>query len=101
MGTEVEMSAGDRCFWPCPEKDRHILGEIRCVTVGETKVRALMLYESSFGRGCEPPEDTPLRGKLIGGMKDIRCSICGRVHNWIIGQDAIDELISKANLAFK
>lgn len=91
------MPAGGRCFWPRPEEDRHILGEIRCVIVGETKVRALMLYEMSFGRGCEPPENTPLRGKLIGSMDAIRCTLCGRVHDWIIGQDAIDELLSKGN----
>jgi hypothetical protein len=97
MGTEVEMPAGDRRFWPRPEKDRHILGEIRCVTVGETKVQALMLYESSFGRGCEPPEDVALRGKVIGSMDAIRCTICGKVHDWIIGQDAVNELLSKGN----
>ena len=89
------MPAGDRRFWPRPEEDRHILGEIQYVTFGQAQVKALMLYEQSVGRGCEPPEDTPLRGKLIGGMNAIHCTICGRVHDWIIGQDAVNELLSK------
>jgi hypothetical protein len=56
-----------------------------------------MLYEQSVGRGCEPPEETPLRGKVIGSMDAIHCTICGRVHDWILGQDAVIELLSKVN----
>ncbi len=92
---QVEPPTENRRYWPRPEEDRHILGEIRCIMVGETQVKALMLYETSHGRGGEPPVLTQLRGKVVGSMDAIRCTICGKVHDWIIGQDALDELLSK------
>ena len=91
------MTANDRRYWPSPQEDKHILGEIKRVTVGQVQVRALILYENSVGRGCEPPEETSLRGKVIGSMDAIRCTICGRVHDWLIGQDAMNELIERMN----
>jgi hypothetical protein len=97
-GTALEISM-DRRFWPHPEEDKHILGEIRCVVVGKARVRALMLYDASVGRGVEPSAETQLRGKVIGSMDAIRCTICGKVHDWIIGQDAMDELISRVTSA--
>lgn len=91
--------ARERRYWPRPEEDRHILGEIGCIAMGETQIKALMLYERSVGRGADPPEDMMLRGKVIGSMDAIHCTICGRVHDWIIGQDAMDELLERINSA--
>jgi hypothetical protein len=38
-----------------------------------------------------------LRGRVIGSMDAIQCTICGRVHDWGIGQDALDELLERIN----
>jgi len=88
------MPANERRFWPQPGKDRHILGEVKRIKVGERDILALMLYETSVGRGDMPAEMLVLRGKVIGSMDAIRCTICGRVHDWIIGEDAMDALLS-------
>jgi hypothetical protein len=92
------MPANDRRYWPRPEQDHHILGEVKRIKVGRTEVLALMLFESSQGRGNEPAEDLPLRGRPIGSMDAIRCTICGKVHDWIIGQDAMDELLERSEV---
>lgn len=91
------MTTNDRRYWPSPQEDKHILGEIQHIMLGQVPIRALMLFEQSISRGGEPPEETSLRGKVIGSMDAIRCTICGRVHDWIIGQDAMNELLSKVN----
>lgn len=87
------MPANERRFWPRPQKDDHFLGEVKRIKVGEREVLALMLYETSVGRGDEPAALPVLRGKVIGSMDGIRCTICGRVHDWIIGEDAMFGLI--------
>jgi hypothetical protein len=92
------MPASERRFWPGSFQDHHILGEVKYVNVGEARVRALMLYEQSIGRGVEPTEDVLLRGRVIGSMDAIRCTICGRVHNWIIGQDAMDAFMESLGI---
>jgi hypothetical protein len=88
------MSDAPRRFWPNPQADRHILGEIRKIKQGDTSVSALVLYEQSVGRGDEPPVTTPTRGTIIGADR-IRCTICGRVHDWIIDQAILNEQPSK------
>lgn len=87
------MPANERRFWPRPQEDPHILGEIKRIKVGEYVVRALMLYETSVARGDEPAALPVLRGRVIGSMDVIQCTICGRVHDWIIGEDAMLSLM--------
>lgn len=85
------MPANERRLWA--GKCGHILGEIKRVVLGEHRVRALMLYEMSV---LQAPEVMPLlRGKVIGSMDAIRCTICGRERDWILGEDAMQELLSR------
>jgi len=87
------MPANERRFWPRQQKDDHSLGEVKIIKVGEHKVLALMLYETSVAR-CDAPAELPmLRGKVIGSMDSIRCTVCGKLHDWIIGEDAMFGLI--------
>jgi hypothetical protein len=87
------MPASERRFWPQPQEDVHRLGEVKRIKVGEHKVLALMLYETSVACGDEPAELPVLRGRVIGSMDAIRCTACGKVHDWIIGEDAMVRLI--------
>ena len=87
------MAANERKFWKC--ENGHILGEVKKLVFGETRIRALMLYEQSTE---EPPAELPaLRLRLIGDADSIACTIpeCGCFRDWHIGQDALDELLSK------
>ena len=90
------MPATERRFWPRPEVHQHVLGEIKIIYVGEAKIRALMLYEQSVERDAIPEEMPPLRGRLVGEMDDIHCTICGRsVGDWLVGEDAMMALLSR------
>jgi hypothetical protein len=50
----------------------------------------LMLYECSQVE--EPRVMPPLRGRLVGSMYDIRCTLCGRTRDWIVGDDVLEGL---------
>lgn len=87
------MPANERRLWFC-EKG-HVLGEVRRIEVNDRNVRALMLYEHSFHSDNLPAEMPELRGKVIGSMDAIRCTICGRTRDWIIGEDGMQALLGK------
>lgn len=70
------------------------MGEIKKVTVGQNRVRALMLYEVSVEQNNVPPSLPALRGKVVGSMEEIQCTICKYKRDWIIGQDGMQELLS-------
>lgn len=90
------MPANERRFWPRPDIHTHVLGEVAHVYIGQTRVRALMLYETSVARDQVPEELPSLRGKVIGDVDAIICSICGQpVADWHIGEDAMEVLISR------
>jgi hypothetical protein len=78
------------------------MGEVRRVVVSKGPVRALMLYEQSLATVGAVPAGVPtLRGRVVGSMDAIRCTVCGRVKDWIIGEDAIAELLEHRVLAPK
>jgi hypothetical protein len=57
-------------------------------------MRGLMLFEQSAME--MPANELPLlRGRLFGDMKEIRCTICGRLRDWSIGEDALNELLER------
>ena len=85
------MPANERRLWWCPKG--HIIGEINKVTVGGHRLRALMLYEHSVEPANVPLSLPALRGKVIGSMDDICCTLSGRTRDWIIGEDGIKELL--------
>lgn len=87
------MPANERRLWWCPKG--HIMGEVKKVTVGQHRVRALMLYEKSVDPADVPPSLPALRGKVIGSMDNICCTICEHTRNWIVGEDAMIQLLSK------
>ena len=91
------MPAHERRFWPRADVHQHVLGELAHVYIGQTRVRALMLYEISVERDQVPAELPILRGKVIGDMDQLSCTLCGRpVADWHIGEDAIEALINRA-----
>ena len=70
------------------------MGEIKKVTVGGSRVRALMLYEVSVEHDDVPPTLPALRGRVVGSVEEIQCTICKYKRDWIIGQDGMQELLS-------
>jgi hypothetical protein len=92
----VNMPANDRRPWPSLTKHQHVLGEVKIVMIGQSKVRALMLYEQSVERDQLPAELPELRGRVIGDQDRIRCTICQRpVADWLIGEDGLEALLER------
>ena len=73
------------------------MGEIKSIVVNSRTVRALMLYERSVYLNELPADIPELRGKVIGSMDTIRCTICGRTRDWIIGEDGMQALLSRVS----
>jgi hypothetical protein len=86
------MSANERKLKWC--KHGHIVGEVKKVTFGTRRVKALMLYEQSVELEDVPEELPPLRARLIGSAADVTCTICKATLEWIIGQDTFDALMA-------
>jgi hypothetical protein len=87
------MPAGERKLKWC--KHGHIMGEIKKITTRERHVQALMLYEQSVELENVPDELPPLRGRVIGDVLEIRCTICkAAMIDWEIGQDAFNALMA-------
>lgn len=86
------MPASERRMWKCPRG--HVIGEVKYLTRDKgVRVRALMQYDRSE---TKLPDELPaLRAKLIGDAYDVRCTICGTVRDWYMGEDAINELLEK------
>jgi hypothetical protein len=87
------MPAGERRLWWC--RHGHVLGEVKHALVGQRRVRALMLYEVSVLLENVPAELPTLRGRVTAGMDDIRCTICGAVKSWEVGEDALEALFER------
>ncbi len=85
------MSVAQTRFWrfDCG----HIGGEVKMLRMGAGRVRILLLYEQSMV--TEPSRRPALRGRIEGSMFEIRCTICGRTRDWVIGEEAMQELLRR------
>ncbi len=86
--------ADNRRFWSfdCG----HIGGEVVTRRVGTGRssgMRTLQLYERSLEREPDAPQD--LRGRLEGSVYAVRCTICGCTRDWIMGEDALRDLLDR------
>jgi hypothetical protein len=89
------MPANERRLWPRPVIHQHVLGEVVRANVGQYQARVLMIYEQSVERDAVPAEMPPTRGRLLGDMQGIRCTICNQaVADWHVGEDAMDALLN-------
>lgn len=79
----------------------HIGGEIHVEDArqGSTAghVRQLLLYEQSLTivPTVLPGSEIPLRGRIEGTVRDLRCTICGSTRDWIMGEDALQQLLKR------
>jgi len=66
--------------WKC--KRGHVLGMIQ---VNSQRRPILMLYRHAIDLDLEPPRvaaEVDVMGVLVGGMRNIRCDVCGGVQEW-------------------
>lgn len=63
--------------WRCEQG--HILGTIQ---VSRDRKALLMLYRHAVDEEADYPAEIDVMGLLMGGMKDIRCDVCGMVKVW-------------------
>jgi hypothetical protein len=84
--------------WKCPKG--HILGVVERASFTTQAghcghVSRLMLYRQaiSVDLGVEVDVIAAVEGTAL----NVRCSICGEVRPWIIGEDAVQRLLEKMN----
>ena len=86
-------------YWKCG--NGHILG---MVTRNGNGIRKLMLYRQALNLFWvnllenDPEEDKEIDVMAIveGYVADVRCSVCGRVRTWVPGEEAMRELLKRA-----
>lgn len=64
--------------WKC--KQGHVLGMIRA---NAQRRPILMLYRHAVDLAAARPAQVDVMGLLSGGMREIRCDVCGRVQEWV------------------
>jgi len=82
--------------WKCP--NGHILGVVERASFTTQAghcghVSRLMLYRQAIS--VDLGVDVDVIAAVEGTALNVRCSICGEVRPWIIGEDAIERLIRK------
>lgn len=75
--------------------DIHIIGELRYVADEGRKVTALALYERSVYVQFIPETLPVLRGSVVGDMRDIRCTLCGRKQRWEGGKAHLQAMLDR------
>lgn len=83
-----------RKYFKCPEK--HLIGEVIYLLDG---TRILFVFETSK-LDTEIVDDIStidLRGRLVGDMYDVKCTICGKTRDWFV--DYVASLTKKNKLA--
>ncbi len=78
--------------WRCP--NGHILGVVRREKVSRYWVRRLALYREAVDPKASAPADVDVIGVVDGAALDVRCSVCGAVRSWSVGQDALERFLS-------
>lgn len=90
------MPANEPRPWPRPAVHAHVLGVVKLMMIGRTRVHALFLFEQSVERDQVPAETPVLRSRIIGDVDNVRCTICGRpVADWHLGEDALEALLER------
>jgi hypothetical protein len=84
--------------WKC--EHGHVLGAVERVKIttanGSTAhVSRLMLYRQAVDPEADQPVDVDVIAAVEGTTLNIRCSICGAVRPWFIGEDAIERLLER------
>lgn len=75
--------------WKCA--NGHTLGQVMRNGQG---VRQLIIYRQAIDEG-ETDEAPEVMATIEGDVLDVRCSICGGVRTWVMGQEALDRLIAR------
>lgn len=70
--------------WQCKECSA-VLGQVKRNGKG---IRQLLLYRNAVQLNDDAPAEVDVIGYLEGTMMDIRCSHCGAVRTWHMGQEA-------------
>jgi hypothetical protein len=52
------------------------------IQISRDRKALLMLYRHAVDEEAENPAEIDVMGLLMGGMKDIRCEVCGEVKVW-------------------
>ncbi len=73
--------------WRCP--NGHILGLAQREKVDGRWVTRLALYREAVDPTADAPAEVDVVAVVDGSALDVRCSVCGAVRSWSVGQDAL------------
>jgi len=73
--------------WRCP--NGHILGMAQREKVDGRWVTRLALYREAIDPDAARPAEVDVVAVVDGAALDVRCSVCGAVRSWSVGQDAL------------
>lgn len=93
----MEEILNDVKEWKCP--NGHVVGLVKRVKtqVGKSDlhISRLLLFRQAVDREAMRPENVDVIAAVEGTALEIRCSVCGEVRPWYIGQDALERLLEK------
>jgi len=73
--------------WKCP--NGHILGQASREKVNGRWITRLALYREAIDPHATLPAEVDVVAVVDGAALDVRCSVCGAVRSWSVGQDAL------------
>lgn len=84
--------------WVCPKG--HLLGLVKRVKTNAVggaalHVSRLLLFRQAVDRTAAHIETVDVIAAVEGTALNIRCSVCGEVRPWYIGQDALERLLDR------
>ena len=77
--------------WKCP--NGHILGLARRQKVNGRWVTRLLLYREAVDTAAERLAEVDVVAAIEGAALDVRCSVCGAVRSWSVGEDALERFL--------
>lgn len=90
--TNKRRNRKDPIPWKCP--NGHIMGVI---SKNGSNVSQLILYRQAIDMESDEPIEPEVFGVLdgIGGMDNIKCSLCGEIRDWDPDREALKRLLKQ------
>lgn len=88
-------------LWKC--KNNHVLGIVQRVQIGSDGDNYWTTRLALFRQAIDADEavDIDVIANIEGTVTDIRCSVCGEVRTWWLGEAGLERLLKGMGLEIK